>query len=336
MERVDYESMIISDLLGFYNGKTLDINPWYQRRAVWSGPQKAYLINTIFERKPVPSIYIRQQIDIENEKAIKEVVDGQQRIRTIIAYRNDEFGSKHPQHRGYVRYSQLAPAQRGNFLSTALSVGYLIGATDQDVIEIFGRINSVAKTLNPMEKLNAQYSGEFKQFCLNQAVARLPFWRTTNIFSANDIARMQEVQFISDFTTNLMEGDLGDYNPKTLQRYYGDYDEVFPQEPELADRMENVFEKLVRLPVNDFADTIFKSAQVTFSLMYLLDEKRDTQIGMDRIHELIQTTDALVVAAQEEQTSFDPRILEDFTAGNLHRIRTRRLRHEVLEQNLPR
>ena len=124
------------------------------------------------------------------------------------------FASKHPQHRGYVRYSQLTPVQRGNFLSTALSVGYLIGATDQDVIEIFGRINSVAKTLNPMEKLNAQYSGEFKQFCLNQAVARLPFWRTTNIFSANDIARMQEVQFISDFTTNLMEGDLGDYKPK--------------------------------------------------------------------------------------------------------------------------
>jgi hypothetical protein len=35
MERVDYESLIISDLLGFYNGKTLNLNPWYQRRSVW-------------------------------------------------------------------------------------------------------------------------------------------------------------------------------------------------------------------------------------------------------------------------------------------------------------
>src|SRR5450759_2437100 len=58
MERVDYESLIISDLLGFYNTKSLDINPWYQRRSVWSPPQKAYLMNTIFEKKPVPSIYI--------------------------------------------------------------------------------------------------------------------------------------------------------------------------------------------------------------------------------------------------------------------------------------
>jgi hypothetical protein len=258
MERVDYESMIISDLLGFYAGKTLDINPWYQRRAVWSLPQKAYLINTIFERKPVPSIYIRQQIDVENERALKEVVDGQQRIRTIISYRANEFSSKHPAHHSYVRYTQLSPAQRTSFLSTPLSVGYLIGATDQDVIEIFGRINSVAKTLNPMEKLNAQFSGEFKQFCLTQAVARLPFWRTTNIFSANDIARMQEVQFVSDFTVNLVEG-LSDYDPKRLQRYYAQYDEKFPHEDDLAGRMEAVFERLVALPVSDFADTIFNS-----------------------------------------------------------------------------
>ena len=225
----------------------------------------------------MPSIYIRQQIDVENERALKEVVDGQQRIRTILSYRADEFGSKHPAHRGHVRYSQLTTTQRGGFLSTPLSVGYLIGATDQDVIEIFGRINSVAKTLNPMEKLNAQYSGEFKQFCLNQAVARLPFWRTTNLFSANDIARMQEVQFISDFTINMVE-ELGDYNPKILQKYYADYDENFPQQDELADRMESVFEKLVALPVSDFTDTIFQSAQITFSLMAKFAAQRFTSM----------------------------------------------------------
>lgn len=156
MERVDDESLIISDLLNFYSAKTLDISPWYQRRSVWSTPQKAYLINTIFERKPVPSVYIRQQIDVDNERSFKEVVDGQQRIRTIVSYRSDEFPARHPAHNKKV--------------------------------------------------LNAQYSGEFKQFCLNQAAVRLPFWRSSNIFTANDIARMQEVQFVSDFVINIMQG----------------------------------------------------------------------------------------------------------------------------------
>jgi hypothetical protein len=172
MERVDYESLIISDLLGFYGTNTLDISPWYQRRSVWTTPQKAYLINTIFERKPVPSIYIRQRIDVDQERSLKEVVDGQQRVRSVIAYRNDEFAARHPAHKGKVKYSELSRQERAAFLSTSLSVGYLIGADDRDVIEIFGRINSVSKTLNPMEKLNAQYSGEFKQFCLKQAAER--------------------------------------------------------------------------------------------------------------------------------------------------------------------
>jgi hypothetical protein len=111
-ERVDYESLIISDLLGFHHSKTLNLSPWYQRRSVWSPPQRAYLMNTIFERKPVPSIYIRQQIDIESERSIKEVVDGQQRVRSVISYRADEFAAKHPAHRGRVKYSELTAPQK--------------------------------------------------------------------------------------------------------------------------------------------------------------------------------------------------------------------------------
>lgn len=34
MERVDYESLIIQDLLNFHANESLDISPWYQRRSV--------------------------------------------------------------------------------------------------------------------------------------------------------------------------------------------------------------------------------------------------------------------------------------------------------------
>jgi hypothetical protein len=51
MDRVDYQSMIIQDLVNDHNDNKLDLNPWYQRRSVWTRPQKAYLINTLLERK---------------------------------------------------------------------------------------------------------------------------------------------------------------------------------------------------------------------------------------------------------------------------------------------
>jgi uncharacterized protein with ParB-like and HNH nuclease domain len=334
MERVDYESLIISDLLNFHSSKSLDINPWYQRRSVWSTPQKAYLINTIFERKPVPSIYIRQKIDLENEKSIKQVVDGQQRVRTILSYRADEFAAKHPGHRGKVKYSELTNAERAAFLTTALSVGYLIGAEDQDVIEIFGRINSVSKSLNPMEKLNALYSGEFKQFCLKQAAERLPFWRATGIFTANEISRMQEVQFASDLVINLMQG-LSDYSPTLIRSYYKEFDEAFPREAELLDRMNSLFEKLVALDPKLFSDTIFKSAQVTFSLMVVLDELRAAKLPNEKIQNAIRKVDAEVAVSVEDKGSERAaRVIIGFTAGNLHRIRARRIRDEILKELL--
>jgi hypothetical protein len=61
MDRVDYQSMIIQDLVNDFNDDKLDLNPWYQRRSVWTRPQKAYLINTLLERKPIPALYIRHR-----------------------------------------------------------------------------------------------------------------------------------------------------------------------------------------------------------------------------------------------------------------------------------
>ena len=74
----------------------LNLNPWYQRRSVWNDSQKSYLINTLFERKPIPTIYIRHTIDLEKEKSIKEVVDGQQRIRAILSFYRGEITAFHP------------------------------------------------------------------------------------------------------------------------------------------------------------------------------------------------------------------------------------------------
>jgi hypothetical protein len=332
MERVDYESLVIQDLLNFHNDGSLNISPWYQRRSVWTDPQKAYLINTIFERKPVPSVYIRHQIDVDLEKSLKEVVDGQQRIRSIIAFRGDEFAARHPEHKKKVKYSELTRQQKGTFLATSLSVGYLIGAEDQDVIEIFGRINSISKTLNPQEKRNALYSGDFKQFSLRQAAERLPFWRSTGIFSAADISRMQEVQFVSDLVINFIEG-LTDFSSTKITRYYKDYDDDFPQADDVSERMEQLFAKLAAISSATFTDTVFKQYQLTFSLMVVLDRLRDNEMLTGaKIEQVMRDVDAQVAAYRElnvksdEQTNF----LDGFTGGNLHRIKTRKIRDETL------
>ena len=191
MERVDYQSILVQDLVTWHQNEELNLSPWYQRRSVWTQAQKAYLINTLLEQMPIPTLYFRHTIDLEKDKTIREVVDGQQRIRTILEYIDGKFSARHPSHTKRIYYTKLSSKDKHSFRETSLSGAWLLQATDQDVIEIFGRINSVSKTLNAAEKRNARYGGEFKQFCLRQASSRLSMWRGFGIFSANDIARMK-------------------------------------------------------------------------------------------------------------------------------------------------
>ena len=41
MDRVDYQTIVIQDLINLNKADELDLSPWYQRRAVWSPPQKS-------------------------------------------------------------------------------------------------------------------------------------------------------------------------------------------------------------------------------------------------------------------------------------------------------
>lgn len=271
MDRVDYESLIIQDLLNLHSKKELDTNPWFQRRSVWLNPQKSYLINTLFERKPIPAIYIRHRIDLEKGLSVKQIVDGQQRTRAVISYYNGEFSARHPEHTKLIKYNQLTNKQKEHFLITALPVGYLLGATDADVIDIFARINSISKTLNGQEKRNARFSGEFKQFSVTEAVKRTAFWRDYNIFSDNDIARMNEVLFISDTSINLMDG-ISTQTSARLDSYYKKYDLDFERMPEIRDRLERVFETIITLDPSSIKKTIFTERQpLFFSLIIALD-----------------------------------------------------------------
>src|SRR5689334_5761860 len=107
MDRVDYQTHIIQDIVNFDKREELDLRPWYQRRIVWTTQQQAYLINTILEQKPVPSIYVRHSIDVSSGRSVREVVDGQQRLAAVLGYVADKFAARHPDHERPIKFTQL-------------------------------------------------------------------------------------------------------------------------------------------------------------------------------------------------------------------------------------
>ena len=282
-------------------------------------------------------MYIRQIIDLEREKGVKEVVDGQQRLRSIIGFRQDEFAARHPSHSKKVLFSELTKREQAHFLETKLSVGYLIGAEDPDVIEIFGRINSISKTLNPQEKRNARYSGDFKQFCLKQAAIRLPFWRDAGIFSANDIARMQEVQFLSDVAINLIEG-LADFSATKIDAYYQRLDSIPLNTKKIS--LNGLKKYLLISSQSAHRRTLtlsFPFLKFYSSFMVAMDSTA-TFLRGDKLTNCILEIDRLIRDARTWTNLPRSRRMSSlgFTGGNLHRIRARRIRNDVICRELER
>ena len=319
MDRVEYQSLMVQDTRNLDNSGELNYSPWYQRRSVWTTPQKSYLVNTLIEQKPIPAIYVRYSLDLDRGKTVREVVDGQQRIRAILGFCHDEFSVKYSEKGSRRNFSQLSRTQREDFLLTAIPVGYLLGATDPDVIDIFGRINSVSKSLNAQEKRNSAFSGEFKQFCLLQASSRVEMWRTYDIFTANDIARMNEVQFISDLALNLLEG-LSDFSPVKLQNTYRKFDEDFPRQVEVSQRMDRLFDFIVEIEPSVIRDTIFSRQPIFFSLLVVMDSMEKLEVP--KVVEALYEIDARYRQDRESQTEYDQQFVAASTATT-QRIRQR-------------
>lgn len=91
MKNFDSRTYSISDFLEWYSNGQLELNPKFQRRSVWDDNARSYLMDTIIRGFPIPKVFIRQKLNVTTRNNIREVVDGQQRLRTILSFLQDGF-----------------------------------------------------------------------------------------------------------------------------------------------------------------------------------------------------------------------------------------------------
>ena len=167
MKNFDSRTYSINDFLEWEDKGQLELSPKFQRRSVWTDTARSYLMDTIVRGKPIPKLFIRQKLNPQTRASVREVVDGQQRLRTIVSYLRDGFQiSKrhHPEYGGlfFSQLNQVDSEIQTNILNYELSVDLLVNMPDAEVLDVFSRLNSYAVVLNEQEKLNAQHFGPFK------------------------------------------------------------------------------------------------------------------------------------------------------------------------------
>jgi hypothetical protein len=249
----------VSDFVGWQREGTLELNPNFQRRSVWKKGAKSFLIDTILRGFPVPIIFLRdKKTDLRTLKSKRDVVDGQQRIRTLLSFidhtllpdfdpqRDDfEINKTHNKDLGGKRFHQLTLENRQRILDYQFSVhSFPTDTDDRMILQIFARMNATGVKLNAQELRNAEFFGEFKTSAYELATEQLYRWRDDwEVFTPDGIARMTEVEMASEFMMFIMSGVL-EKKTATIDLFYKQNDSSFPDRQEVEKRFRVVFDTI--------------------------------------------------------------------------------------------
>jgi len=177
----------------------------------------------------MPKIFLRTSIDRVSKKAIREVVDGQQRLNAILDFANDKLvlSSRAKEFSGK-RYSTLSDEEQEAFLSYAIAADQLVNASDSDVLEVFSRLNSYSVTLNDAETRHVTFQGDFKWAVHESAQAWSALWDDYAIMTTQQRVRMQDDSLMAEMYGLFLEGvkDGGQPRIKALYQKYDNESDI--------------------------------------------------------------------------------------------------------------
>jgi hypothetical protein len=316
-------SYSVNDFLSWNERKELILQPKFQRRDIWPTKVKSHLIDTVLRGLPVPIIFIRQNIDPRQRRTIREVVDGQQRLRSIIAFSNDEFPvlkSQNPSF-GCLNFNQLPSEAQEDFLNYEFSVVLLEGATDRDVLDIFARLNTYAQKLTPQELLNAAYFGEFKQTVYSLGYEHLEFWRGNGILTDRQIIRMAEAELSTELIITMLAGIQ--HRRGRPQEFYAKYDDAFHEKDRIQKEFKSIIDTIVECFGSKLKGSIYSRRVMFHSLFCAFFHARygipsTTGLGKGGVvhhlgsSELLKIRDSLLLLESRYKQSPIPNDLKSF------------------------
>ena len=206
--------------------------PEFQRRIVWNNRDKNHFIQTVLLGLPFPEIYIATgSVDLETGRGTELLVDGQQRLTTLLEYFQGSAELK--LQKGIQPYKALPADHKKEFLEYPVAVRELGSKSDVEIQEIFKRINATAYSLNEMEINNAIYQGPFRMFA--QEMADLDFFRDNKMFTIRETRRMLDVSYLITVIISMLRNYP--HRENEHEEFLRLYNEGFPEADSIRRRI---------------------------------------------------------------------------------------------------
>jgi hypothetical protein len=151
--------------------------PLYQREFVWDNKQKSRFIESVFLGVPIMPMLV----SVAGEEAELEVIDGSQRIRTLVDYVQDKFklkDLKKLENLNGTTFSQLSTIIKNKFLLRDFRFHVVTDKALPEIrADIFDRVNTSSKKLSYSEVRKGAFQGDFYNFIIefskNEQLRRL-------------------------------------------------------------------------------------------------------------------------------------------------------------------
>jgi hypothetical protein len=239
--KVDESKFSIANVRDMLLRGDLTVNKSYQRaQGLWPTPSRSYFIDTILEGYPFPKVYFHEYLDRKSKRVRTEIVDGQQRITTIIDFLDGKFALGKNSHRfSGLRFDDLDENVQDKFLFYVISADVIRDAGQSEILQMFRRMNSYTLPLNAAEKRHSEFFGEFKDM-VTRVLDGLTLLTDWNVFSTRQVVRMADAAFIADIVLAFEYGVVST-SDKKLHDLYRAYDSDFAKSAEYELVLDEIF-----------------------------------------------------------------------------------------------
>lgn len=264
--KLDNSTYSVAELRDMLGRKDLVVNKTYQRGAgLWPSSARSYFIDTMLMGFPFPKLYFFESLDRTSRRVVREIVDGQQRITTMMDFIADKFRltSVSRQYHGMI-FSDLSEDIQMSFLSHPIPVDVIRNATKAEILEMFRRMNAYTLPLNESEKRHAQFHGQFKWFVNTLADELSAIFVEFDILTNRQIVRMADAELIAEMVLTLESGVVST-SPKLLHDLYVRFDENFEKQEEYGTLIREFFD-FVSQQLSDFKHSYLMKSYTVHTL----------------------------------------------------------------------
>lgn len=197
----------ISDVWEWSHNNRLELQPDFQRNEVWTKAAQIALIDTILKNIPIPKIYMKSLI--KNKQTYRIVIDGQQRLTAILAFLENKLKLKTPHISNHdydgMTFDSLPHDIQTQVLSYKIDFNEIIDPSDEELRDLYARVNKYTVQLNKQELRRADFPGEF--LSLAEDLSDLEFFADNKLFSSGQKRRMLDVEYIEELLCIVLEGE---------------------------------------------------------------------------------------------------------------------------------